>query len=332
MSEIAISSPYVRARVLIDGGLLWRPEFLLGDSQWVTPLAEAPWAEDPAIQRDQSLPPYIRKLGGAFLGLPFGGRGVPPGLLGWHETPATPPHHGICASAIWSAKQIGSDRVDLVLEPGPENPLSRIEQTIRCAPDCAKISVIVSAMARSDLRLPLGYHPVLRLPEFPAKIRVNANFERGHVFPYALNPLGRAKPSATFFGLEDVPGEATERLDFSSLPHGRATEELLLLTRVAGPIDTHFDDSGFVLRLDWDRATLPNCLMWLHDGATKSHPWGGSFRGLGVEPCASAFDFSGSDDPLAKGGDTTAVEFRADEPRTFQFSLEVQRANSERVA
>jgi hypothetical protein len=319
-----IASEHVRAVILIDGGILWSPEFRLGSGRWVKPLAEAPWSGDPAMGEDEHLPPTMRVLGGAFLGLPFGGRGLEVEAHGWAARPPKFPHHGVAAASRWHVDVAHTERMLLRLDVAEPHPVAWIEQDIRCGDDRSEIRIEVRVETREDVRLPLGYHPILRMPDRPGDLRIEATFGTGFAFPAVLNPLGQAMPGAVFSTLSDVEGKAGP-LDFSTLPHGAPAEDLLMMTKLRSPIQAHFLDEAYRLRLDWDRSALPNCVLWTHDRALGERPWGHRFRGVGIEPGAMAFDLAPTEyDTHHHAEETLTVAFQANEVRCFAFAMSVE--------
>ena len=99
------------------------------------------------------------------------------------------------------------------------------------------------------------------------------------------------------------------------------------LLGVRGPVRVENREEGYAAVVDWDRALLPSCQIWISDRALQRFPWRGMFRGLGIEPTASAFDFaqkvSGSPNPIVRRGYATAVPVKAGDPVTIRYSVEL---------
>jgi hypothetical protein len=68
-------------------------------------------------------------------------------------------------------------------------------------------------------------------------------------------------------------------------------------------------------------------MMWIHDRGLDDPPWNGRYRGLGLEPMASAFDgpweVSAGLNPLNAQGFATAVAVDPATPVEFELSLSV---------
>lgn len=323
---LTIASDCVSASILLDGGILWEPRFRLDDGRWVMPLARAAWADDPDAT-DAGDPAYIRRLGGAFLALPFGGRAIETATGGWAAAAGEAPLHGLCATGTWQVVAQGEDRVTIALDFPPDDAVTRVEQAFSCATDAARIDLTVTIHARRAQPVAAGWHPILRLPDTPGALELRADFARGHTGPLP-NETARITHDTSFDRLKQIPAKAGGTIDLAHLPGYDPAEELLLLGRVAGPIVARYHDAGHDLVLDWDRALLPNCLIWYHDRAADVLPWNSAFRGLGLEPSASAFDLAAATscgpNPLTEAGERTSITLSPDAPTIITCSLSVE--------
>lgn len=323
---ISIASDYVSALILLEGGILWQPKFRCAPDHWVAPLVMAPWADDAEATAPED-PAYIRKLGGAFLGLPFGGRAIETAIGNWAVAAGEVPLHGLGATARWQIVDNRPDGATIALEFPPDSTIKRVEQTFACASDTARIEVAVTIYARSADAVAVGYHPILRLPEEAGALELRADFECGYTGPLT-NGLARARHGAAFDRLDQVPAKTGDMIDLAYLPTNGPSEELLLLGRVSGPVVARYHDVGYDLVLDWDRTVLPNGLIWYHHHAAEAPPWNGGFRGIGIEPCASAFDFSAATscgrNSLTDAGERTSIALSPDTPTSFTCSMSVE--------
>jgi hypothetical protein len=120
------------------------------------------------------------------------------------------------------------------------------------------------------------------------------------------------QPRARFAALDRIPGRHGGTTDLASVPPGGRVEDVVLMACMHGSVRAHFRDEGCALVVDWSREHLPHCLLWLHDRALDEPPWGGRFRGLGLEPMAACFDgpwaLSAGDNPLAREGLRTGLD------------------------
>ena len=69
----------------------------------------------------------------------------------------------------------------------------------------------------------------------------------------------------------------------------------------------------------FDPAAFPNLLLWISTGGRTAKPWGGHFRGLGIEPINGHFAMTGTG-MMATGG----PELRAGQPFTTRYRLSVE--------
>src|SRR5215207_4458446 len=110
-----LESAHIRARVYLTGALFTEAEFRLPLGRWVRPLAEPPWPDS----LDPDLPGHLRRLGGEFFCLPFGGSGaVREASPGWDrlaDACLDGPMHGPSANADWRVTDHRKDRVTLAL-------------------------------------------------------------------------------------------------------------------------------------------------------------------------------------------------------------------------
>ncbi|MFN0114261.1 MAG: hypothetical protein ACKVPY_06245 [Paracoccaceae bacterium] len=322
---IRLRGEFASARVWPTGAMLAGAMFRLPDGRRVRPLATLPWAFDAA------LPGHMRRLGGEFFCLPFGGAGLDgaaeTGWAGFVGRPGDAPLHGPAANADWTVEEAAPDRAHLSLDLPEPFPVARIDRWLRLAPETARIDVRVRLTARADTEIPAGFHPILALPG-TGSLRLDAGFAEGFTYPGAI-PGARmlAKAGRGFARLSAVPGADGGAVDFSAPPLRRGHEDVLLLASMTGPVSVDRPGRGYRLTIDWDRAALPHAMLWLHDRGLAGPPWSGRFRGLGIEPVASAFDLapavSRAENPLARRGYATTLPLRAGVPRDLWLSLSV---------
>src|SRR5690606_4487834 len=263
--------------------------FKLPSGRWVRPMATAPWGEvlDPAI------PGHLRRLGGEFFCLPFGGGGtVRDPVAGWESLTSSSvnePMHGPAANQDWEIMVRDANSVRLSLDLPDEYPISRIERYIRIDTSSPSARATMTLHIRRDGRVPVAFHPILRLPEKLSRLVLSASFEQGFTYPALIEPDRMAcEPGQTFTGLERVPERRGGRADLSHLPLAQRVDDVVLLAGMKAPLRGAFLDDGFALTVDWPRNLLPHCLVWIHDRGIDVPPWNGTYRGIGIEPLASA--------------------------------------------
>jgi hypothetical protein len=311
-SPVHIETAHARGTVYPTAALFTDIEFKLPSGRWVRPMASAPWGEvlDPAV------PGHLRRLGGEFFCLPFGGGGtVRDPVAGWERlTTAAPdePMHGPAANEDWQiiAQEPGGVRLGLDLPE--EYVVSRIVRYIRLDTNKPAARVTVTLEIRRDGRVPVAFHPILRLPEKPSELTLSASFAQGFTYPALIEPDRMAcEPGNSFADLSHVPKRRGGSVDLSRLPLGQKVDDVVLLAGMKGPLRGAFLDDGYALTVDWPRDLLPHCLVWIHDRGIDVPPWNGTYRGIGIEPLASAFDapwdVSLADNPLTRAGYPTAL-------------------------
>ncbi len=170
----------------------------------------------------------------------------------------------------------------------------------------------VTLDVRRDGQVPVAFHPILRLPERLSQLALTASFAQGFTYPARIEPDRMAcEPGCTFADLSQVPKRRGGTVDLGRLPLGQKVDDVVLLAGMKGPLRGAFLDDGYELTVDWPRDLLPHCLVWIHDQGIDVPPWNGTYRGIGIEPLASAFDapweVSVADNPLTKAGFPTAL-------------------------
>lgn len=115
---------------------------------------------------------------------------------------------------------------------------------------------------------------------------------------------------AVFEDLAAAPRSDGSTIDLTRVPLGVEVDEIVLVNEA----------EGYRVGVEWDPTYLKSAMLWMSNRGRKGLPWGGTNLCLGVEPITSAFDFgqgvSAGDNPLAKAGYSTTVDFEAG--RTYE--------------
>lgn len=321
------------ARVLAVGGILWDCRFDLPSGRRIAPFAAAPWAgEDSAEMRAQ--PGHMRWLGGEFPCLPFGGGGpVTAPAADWRhllDGGVNDPPHGHAANDPWRLVARSGASVELALDYPAGHDIARVGRRVAAVGDRPALDFEFTIEARRDCAYPIGLHPILALPERPGAMRLEADFALGLTYPAIVDPGAMpTAPGRSFVSLAEVPAPGGT-VDLRHLPIGRPAEDVVQLLGMRGPLRAVNTEAGFALSLDWDRALLPSCQIWISDRALQRFPWRGAFRGLGIEPTAGAFDFalavSQAENPITARGYRTTVPLAAGVPLTVRYRIEASDA------
>ncbi|MFO0405824.1 MAG: hypothetical protein ACK50Q_05530 [Labrys sp. (in: a-proteobacteria)] len=315
------------AEVLPTAAMLRTVSFRLATGQF-TPFAEPTWAPDePGAAR---LSGHMRHLGGDFVCLPFGGGGAfsrsAPGWEPFVVRPADSLFHGRSADVDWTVAHVGENHVTLTLDEPEPSPIARLERTIAAVPGEPALAMRLVIHARRACRLPIGLHPILRLPDRPGDFALDIPFRFGVTFPADAEGMERLAEGVTFEDLRQVPARAGDAVDLSRLPLGRPVELVVQLHGISGPIRAVFRDAGAGVRIDWSRDLLPSVQIWLSDRALTSEPWRGTYRGVGVEPTAALFDLgigpSTEANPVSARGVATALALDPAVPTVIEHRIE----------
>lgn len=317
------------ALVRASAGLLWECEFRLPSGRRFQPFARAPWATEESGLPGQ--PAHMRYLGGEFVCVPFGIGGQPAGLLPQWQSPSwqrfNQVPHGYGADVDWQLSAADSRSIVIRADYPADDDIAFLTRRITADGQGPALDLELTIHARRPTRQPVGLHPILKLPQQPGQLRLEALFEFGITYPATVPPgVSRVEPGARFASLDSIPAMGADTVDYSSLPKPEPTEEMLMLCNLDGPVIARFLDERAMLRIQWDTNLLPSCLVWPSDSALADPPWNRSFRGVGVEPVVAVFDAAREvaleSNPLNAAGVATAIDIGPDHPVTIRYRLE----------
>jgi hypothetical protein len=330
MSVRTLDWAHGRLEVQTLGAMAGPIRFRLGDGRTVEPMQVAPWAEEPGAA---DLPGILRRLRGEWPCVPFGiAREV--ALAGaWADLvpdlaagPAEP--HGACSNADWTWEDAGDDATLALSFSPPSGPVRRITRRIRPDADAPAVDFELVVEAAEPCRLPIGVHPVFRIPEGGAVLSV-PGADGGMVFPAEVEPgVSRLAPGAAFADLAAVPATGGRTCDLTRLPLPWPTEELVQLAVASGRAELRHVDDGVTVTLDWDATHFPSLVLWFSNRGRTAWPWSGRHMAIGIEPVAAAFDLgtaiSAGANPLGARGVATAVELHPGRPFRTRYRIGVQ--------
>ncbi len=298
-----------RLEVWALGAAVHRLEFLPGGGAIVAPLAEAPWQDDSTMAAEAAIPAHLRQLGGEWPCVPFG------------RSAADPVAHGYGTDNRWRHLGTEGGRSTWEIVYPADRPVERLRREIVPVHGHAAVDFTLTVAARRDCLLPVGLHPILQLPETGRRMTVEGVHGFGEVFPAVFEPgVSRLRPGARFAGTGALPLAEGGEIALDALAAQR-TEEAFQLFGVDGDLRIACPDDGYAVRLEWDARDFPTCLFWLSAGGRSAKPWGGRFRGIGVEPLDARFEPQG--DGAAIGG---GRRFRAGEVWTTRYRISVEPA------
>ncbi|MBL0371569.1 hypothetical protein JJB09_05970 [Rhizobium sp. KVB221] len=315
------------------GGMLGPVTFILGDGRQISPLQVAPWGND---HERSSLPGILQQLRGEWPCVPFGADAERELSRGWaargQSTAGSGTPHGFCSNEKWSWVDSSPDTLALQVTYPDDHPVKSLLRRIIPDPAAPAIDFELEIETRIDCRLPIGLHPVFRLPSMPGMLRLEPGAYRTiHTYP------GTVEPGASIFAenrvfdhLREAPLIAGGTLDASRLPLDRKAEDLLQIAGIDGNFALHNLEEKYRVRLGWRNDHFPSLLLWFSNRGRTAYPWNGNHLALGVEPIASAFDLgtaiSTADNPIAASGIETALSFKAGETFRTSYRIEVEGA------
>jgi hypothetical protein len=321
MTAHSLQWSHGRATVLTTAAMLADCQFTLPTGKFA-PFAHAPWM---GTVTDPVLSGHLRELGGDFVCLPFGGRRVvpnaPPDWAPVLVGPEYEPIHGPAADRDWTITQSSPTAIALTLDYPADSPVLRIERTITAQINAPALDFSLTIFAREPAEISVGLHPILRLPNDPGRLSLTADFDFGLVHPGQTTP---GQPQ-DFNHLSSVPRANCQTIDMTRLPLSPATDLNVQLCGMRGPITAHYLDERAAVEIDWDRALLPSLQIWHTDRGITPAPWNGQYRGLGLEPVASAFDLhhavSTGPNPINQRGVATAIWIDPAAPTLIRHSI-----------
>jgi hypothetical protein len=144
------------------GGMLGPTLFVLPDGSQVAPFHLAPWFTEPEAR---DLGGVMRRMRGEWVCVPFGIESDRPGTGGWPASAAgSSEPHGHAANHEWTWDDAGPASLAMHIEYPTGHAVARLERRIAPDPKDAAIDFELLVTVRQDCVLPIGLHPVLRLP------------------------------------------------------------------------------------------------------------------------------------------------------------------------
>jgi galactose mutarotase-like enzyme len=307
------------AEIFPTGAALHNLVFTFEDGSLCRPLAEAPWIDEAAVAANEGVPAHLALLGGEWPCVPFG------------TTTADACHHGFGTDNAWHLTRQSEGAAEFAIDYPEDHPIARLERRVAGVEGSTAIDLALTVAVRKDCFLPVGLHPIFRLPDRGQRMRLAVDgFCRGHTFPRIFEPgVSRLAVGAQFASIDAVPLAEGGSADLSR-PPANLHEEIVLLEGVNGGITLEYPDDGYAVRLVWDDSDFSSLVVWLSDCGRSSAPWSNRFRGIGIEPVAAFFD----DDSLAAHapfGYVLGRAFSAGQRWTTRYRISALRLDKEQV-
>jgi hypothetical protein len=314
------------------GAMMAPVTFVLGDGRRINPMHIAPWADDPGTSE---LPGILRRLRGEWPCVPFGYTVPPDGFSpDWTAVSGTAAPdeeaHGHSANNDWSWGEGKEGSLCLTLDYPDTSDVRRVERRIIPDPNAPAVDIEFTVHVRQRCRLPIGLHPVFRLPTADGAAELKpGRFGRGLTHPGTVEPGATLfAKNASFTNLTEVPRRNGGKVDASRLPLSEDIEDLLQLNDVDGRFFLNNHAENYRVSLSWNPADFPSVLLWYSNRGRKAAPWDGRHVAIGIEPICSPFGLGPTtalaDNPIAAAGTPTALDFDPDEPFVTRYRIEAE--------
>lgn len=301
-------------------GAMVTAEFTVG-GKTIRPLYQAPWS-------NYAHDPLLTHLRGDFPCVPFG---IAPSSTvnfppPWNllDPGNTAYAHGYSSIGLWDEVEEGTFH----LQYPEEDAVEGITRTV--APATGRIDIKDRIHMRREANLPLGLHPIVRLPEKPGAARLNLPPMRlARTYPIHPEETSLLLPDTRIAALNQAPTVDGGNLDLTQLPLHRHTEELVGLFDVTEPVVSLDNlEEGYRVTIEWDNTYLKHCMLWISNYGRTYEPWNGRNLCLGIEPITSAFDLgqaiSATSNPLSAEGIQTSVPLAGGMSYTLKHSIRVE--------
>lgn len=310
------------------GAMLAPIEFLLSDGRWVSPMHVAPWSNEAL---SDEIPPVLEGLRGEWPCVPFGLE--PEGALSkrWSIDQIHPTEyaHGYCSNNHWVLKSDTPDQISATITYPDDSAVETVFRKVSAVSNSSKLDIDLSINSRRNTKLPIGLHPVFRLPEQVGAMRlVPGPYREVWTYPGDLGAPSRLIGDSQYTDLRFLSGYNAEIIDATRLPFNGISEDLIMLTDVDGVFKLENIAERYRIILKWNAEHFPSVLIWISNFGRQSSPWNGRHLAVGIEPVCSAFDLgvavSNSPNPVALSGIPTSIPLTAGKTWRTAYSIEVE--------
>lgn len=309
------------------GGMLGPVNFIL-PTKTIQPFAVFPWYNE-KVPEGQEKPSGLMERGrGEWPCVPFG-RNNNPCKIGWNH-----PIHGEPAHNIWQRIDDGkkSEYLRIIYKCQQDGPIDSIEREITGIAGKPSVDCKLIINVRVDCSLPIGLHPVLRLPKKIGALVVHpSKYKFVHTYPFEVEE-GRdiIAENKKFINLKKAPRrnkKENNTVNLLAYPLSEQTESLIQLCEIDGHVAVDNLEEDYKFELKWDEKILPSLIFWISNGGFTNYPWNSRHYGLGLEPVCSAFDlgvdYSTNTNIISDAGIPTAVNLRKSSPLIINYNFSV---------
>ena len=308
------------------------------DGKNIKPLHEADWVNDTSDDF-KSLPGILQNLKGEFPCVPFGINSPVEELAEeWQSSYSEKPYivnepHGYCSNKNWELVSLESCEAEFKINYPENDIINFLKRKIKVNDDePGKIYCTLQINVKKDCELPIGLHPMIKIPKDMNKIKIiPGSFEFGLNYPgLVLREKTLGEIGKEFLTLEKVKGFSGENIDISKPPFEGNFEDLFQLCGIDGTVSIENYEENYKFNFDWNPRHFSSVLMWVSNKGRTEYPWNSNHVTLGFEPITSVFGLSthistNSENPIAKRGILTAIKLFKDQPLETNYSFSINK-------
>ena len=318
-------------------GCKMQPTFFLGEKK-IKPLHSAGWINDKSKDFDE-LPGILKNLSGEFPCVPFGiNSPIEEIAEEWKESYSEEPYvvneaHGFSANKDWELLDLKEHEATFKIRYPEIDNIDYLIRSIRINNvEQHKVSCSLEIFVKKDCELPIGLHPMIRIPNKYNKIKIlPGDFKFGLTYPGILlknKTLGAI--GEIFTNLDKVKGFSNEYIDLSNPPFEGNFEDLFQLCGINGNMKVRNYEENYELNYNWDPEIFSSVLMWVSNKGREEYPWNNNHLTVGLEPISSAFGLSthvsnNLNNPIAKKSVSTSVKLYKNQPLKTEYSFSVEK-------
>lgn len=295
--EHTISWSHGKFTVLRTGAMCAPAFFHLADGREIQPFAVAGWQDDGSAEF-AALPELLKRLRGEWPCVPFGmpvARDDLPEV--WRPNQRELPNlgnyfHGPGANLEWSIVDEADNSITMELVYPADHPIGLVRRRISGDPESPRLVFDLEIVARENCTLPIGVHPVFRLPARPggAHLAIDGML-RVCTYPVQVEPgVSLLAEGQIFDSLSSALNRDGSVVDLSRHPLEATTEEIVLVAGAQGRAVLSNHDENYAITVSWDKDAFPSCNLWISNRGRGFYPWNGGFQAIGIEPVAAPFD------------------------------------------
>ena len=325
-------------KIEIDSlGCKMLPTFNL-DGQKIKPLHEPDWLTDDSNDFD-SLPGILQNLKGEFPCVPFGINSPVEELMhDWQSSFSEKPYlvnepHGYCSNKNWELIDKNSNKLEFKINYPKNDLVNYLIRSIQVDDNNPnQIMCNLQVYVKEDCELPIGLHPMLRIPKNKSKIKIiPGNFKFGLNYPgLVLKDKTLGAIGKEFSNLEKVDGFDGKLKDLSQPPFEGNFEDLFQLCGVDGKMSLENYEENYKFDFVWNPNHFNSVLMWVSNKGREEYPWNSNHVTIGFEPITSAFGLSthvstNSNNPIVKRNVPTTIKLYKDKPLITEYSFSIHK-------